>query len=70
MAKPFTTKRILLTPQTWNVLLDVSDLHYPRAIILKGRMGASLIEVKLTQKECKHLSEFFAMQAKRMGGKK
>lgn len=66
MPKPYTTKRLLLTPQTWNVLLDVKDQFYPRAILIDGRMGSSSVSCKLTASECRHLSAFFAAQAKRL----
>lgn len=70
MAKPFNAKRILLTPKTWNVVLDVTDHHYPKAISIKGRMGESQIDVKLTANECRHLAQFFQFQANRMDQRK
>lgn len=67
MGRPFNAKRLLLTPQTWKVLLDVKDTFYPKSITLTGRMGdGGNVDVKLTAQECRHLSKFFEFQANRL----
>lgn len=70
MSKPFNAKRLLLTPKTWNVLLDVTDNFYPPTITIKGKMGDGDVCAKLSSSECRHLSEFFQLQSIRIDKRK